>query len=151
MQHCLAVGDGYWRAQEYSSYYKLQRSSAVPWSWAACGQHKYQHTWVPVGVGCVELPAMQSLVTSFLQVYQNKHVLFVGDSTQGQFFVSFANSLGLDLQSLDSAASSCTDRRPEETRMLMDTENHNHEHDESVRTVRYNVTVQFIRNEVCQH
>jgi len=58
-----------------------------------------RHIWQPSGSGCTSLlpegiPTMQDVVRRFCLRRAGSSILFVGDSTQGQLFQSFASILG---------------------------------------------------------
>ena len=120
-QHCLERGRGTWRSVVSDGAEEpyllapdfLPKANLSKWWWGACDDDLRRgmvrppraavlQTWEPDGEGCDDLkkgrkrlPSLKVLAKAFCQRRAGRSVLFVGDSVQGQFFVSFAMALGV--------------------------------------------------------
>ena len=113
---CLGHGDGMWRPDSGRETYMLPVNTFVPdfnrsshW-WGACDdatrrtgserprRPELKWSWVPQGAGCSAVAALlrdrDAIRRSWCARFAACTVLFVGDSTQGQLFLSFAQLLG---------------------------------------------------------
>lgn len=91
----------------------LPRANQSKWWWGACDDDLRRglvrvprsavlQSWEPQGEGCDalrkgrrRLPGLRVLAHAFCAKHAGKSVLFVGDSVQGQFFISFIMALGV--------------------------------------------------------
>ena len=118
---CLRHGKGEWAAIDGATTAEpyllapdvLPRANLSKWWWGVCDDDlrhgstrppraAVMQEWQPRGEGCdalrkgrPRLPSLRPLAAAFCQRYAGRSVLFVGDSVQGQLFVSFAMALGV--------------------------------------------------------
>lgn len=119
MLRCLAHGQGTWVLNQSPAYYALSEDRFLPnfnrskWFWGTCGASFLTHEWLPSGDGCRGMPSVAKMAYEFEAAYSGKRVLFIGDSTQGQFFTSVVHILGFNTTTILHRASGCPDTRRE--------------------------------------
>ena len=117
---CLAHGNGTWEPAAPTEPYLIETSRYMPhfnlsskwWGvcdddvrtqlWTPAGPPRRPprpalgYTWTPRGPGCerFHLPSLQELTSKFCSRWQNRTLLFVGDSHQAQMFTSFVHMVG---------------------------------------------------------
>lgn len=118
MLHCLAHGQGKWVLSEKPAYYTLSDEflpnfNRSRWFWGTCGARSLTHEWLPSGEGCSRMPSVAEMTYAFEAAYSGKRVLFIGDSTQGQFFTSLVHTIGFNANATVHNATGCPDTRRE--------------------------------------
>jgi hypothetical protein len=106
MLNCISHGNGTWVPSPRSASYTLSNDFLPNFStskhfWGKCGLKSLTHAWIPSGNGC-SARYDEDTIALFNTLFHRKRVLFIGDSTQGQFFTSVVHTVGLETSYVSS-------------------------------------------------